>query len=126
MTGSKPHPLVHSIKSVLSELLEARNTLGYVSMQQKSVSHLQFVDCKPQSIGLGLQRPEDVQVNLQSNKMAASLQQDSWKKTEKYILNRSYRGEEAGKCFIEPHFIPLSRRRSTDVYEDENLLRLYY
>lgn len=100
MTGSKPHPLVHSIKSVLSELLEARKALGYVSMQQKSVLHLQFVDCKPQSIDLGLKRPEDVRVNLQSNKMAASLQQDSWKKI--YIKEKLQRGKKLGSVSLDP------------------------
>ena len=58
--GDRPHPPVHSIRSILSELLEARKALQYVSMQQKSALHLQFENCKPQSTGLGLKRHENV------------------------------------------------------------------
>lgn len=51
--GHRPHPPMRSIRSLLPELLEAREALCHLSTQHKSALHLQFADGKPQSTGPG-------------------------------------------------------------------------
>ena len=114
--GDRPHPPVHSIRSILSELLEARKALQYVSMQQKSALHLQFENCKPKSTGLGLKRHENVWVCPQSKKRETFPVPNSWKKTGKAYLKQKLKKIEVSAKL--DHWNP-----TCTIFQDEGTLR---